>query len=77
MKIKKTEWDYFEDRENKTLAVIMEKNSAVNDVYVSATRLTVEKLKVLFKWKFGKFPPAGTSNQNLLAAWIDVNNKQP
>ena len=76
MKIK-IEWDYFEDRGNKTLAVIMEKNSAVNDVYVSATRLTVEKLKVLLQWRFGKSPPAGTSNQNLLAAWIDAKNKQP
>ena len=55
----------------------MEKNTAVNDVYVSATRLTVEKLKVLLQWRFGKSPPAGTSNQNLLAAWIDAKNKQP
>ena len=55
----------------------MEKNTAVNDVYVSATRLTVEKVKVLFQWKFGKSPPAGTKNQNFLAAWIDAKNKQP
>ena len=50
---------------------------AGNYVYVSATRLTFAKLKVIFQWKFDKYPPEGTNKKKWIAAWIDSNHKQP
>ena len=39
--------------------------------------LTVPQLKILYTWKYGKGPSAGTNKPELVSAWMRTKHSQP
>ena len=71
---KKKEWEASETREQEAKTIIEKLKTDKNkDAYKEgdAKSLTVSELKLLYRWKHGKMPPAGPQSNKpaLLSAW--------